>query len=406
MKKRSSPSKLVSKDQKTSKPSRFWWFLFKFADHMFRLQFIYKGRTATLKSAADIAAWIEERKKRFPTKARADETAKHKQKMMEEAKAAKLQRKDDNKKKQREADHKCQDLDKEAKVKMKAEKLRKQYEKAQRRVAELEARKPNLGDIAAFEYEEVPSPKRNLTQMNTASHPQTKEEEYKVVGEKHGDGPSVEAGWLKSIASLEMIPVAISAKIKAEDDITVIRKVISNSNEKASENVAITADPLTPTSQPISPDIPISSSLQDLGTSPPPRLPANGALDSSSIDLDISSSDDGSSSDLSTSSSDLSDSDAESAPVEAASNHQPTSNIPLHKTINKKSKAICKRFLANGRCPMGDKCRYRHELPERGTRKQNTEKRGNEEVKKERMSLYQRVSLLFGCEKEGSRDSR
>lgn len=36
------------------------------------LQFEYKGRTATLQTAADIAAWIAERKKNFPTAAKAE----------------------------------------------------------------------------------------------------------------------------------------------------------------------------------------------------------------------------------------------------------------------------------------------------------------------------------------------
>lgn len=45
------------------------------ADIIFRLQFEYRGQTSTLQSSSDIAAWIEERKKRFPTKARAAEIA-------------------------------------------------------------------------------------------------------------------------------------------------------------------------------------------------------------------------------------------------------------------------------------------------------------------------------------------
>ncbi|KAJ5628306.1 hypothetical protein N7490_010534 [Penicillium lividum] len=48
------------------------------------LQFTYKGRTATLQSPNDIAAWIAERKKRFPTAARIAE----KKKAEEEANAA------------------------------------------------------------------------------------------------------------------------------------------------------------------------------------------------------------------------------------------------------------------------------------------------------------------------------
>ncbi|KAF2085685.1 hypothetical protein K490DRAFT_67565 [Saccharata proteae CBS 121410] len=48
----------------------------KFANVGGVLQFEYKGRSSTLKSPEEIAAWIEERKKRFPTKARIEEKAK------------------------------------------------------------------------------------------------------------------------------------------------------------------------------------------------------------------------------------------------------------------------------------------------------------------------------------------
>lgn len=39
------------------------------------LEFTYRGQTASLKSAADIAAWIAERRKRFPTKDKAEAAA-------------------------------------------------------------------------------------------------------------------------------------------------------------------------------------------------------------------------------------------------------------------------------------------------------------------------------------------
>ncbi|KAJ5936383.1 hypothetical protein N7454_005018 [Penicillium verhagenii] len=48
------------------------------------MQITYKGRTSTLQSSTDIAAWIAERKKKFPTQARIEE----KKKATEEANAA------------------------------------------------------------------------------------------------------------------------------------------------------------------------------------------------------------------------------------------------------------------------------------------------------------------------------
>ena len=54
-----------------------------------QLQICYKGRTSVLRSAADIAAWIEERKKRFPTKAKRAQVAEHRRQQEEAQIAAK-----------------------------------------------------------------------------------------------------------------------------------------------------------------------------------------------------------------------------------------------------------------------------------------------------------------------------
>ena len=55
------------------------------------LQFEYKGRTASLRTAAEIAAWIAERKKNYPTQAKAEaakkESAEKKRKWVEDEEA-------------------------------------------------------------------------------------------------------------------------------------------------------------------------------------------------------------------------------------------------------------------------------------------------------------------------------
>lgn len=113
------------------------------------LRFTYKGRTATLQSPEEIAAWIEERKKRFPTQVRVEE----KKKVMEEAKKAReetqKQKRDSRKQNpkqaqkeprgQKQANGSGDPIDAAAKAKQKADKLRQKLLREQRRVAKAEA---------------------------------------------------------------------------------------------------------------------------------------------------------------------------------------------------------------------------------------------------------------------------
>lgn len=124
------------------------------------LMFEYKGHTSTLKTAAEIAAWIAERKKRYPTLARSEvakKEAEEKKRQWEEEKKAKReaqlqhqkeraeQRKAEQQK--RKADAQSQQasnadpasaLDATARAKLKAEKLRQKALKAQEDLAKAE----------------------------------------------------------------------------------------------------------------------------------------------------------------------------------------------------------------------------------------------------------------------------
>ena len=68
------------------------FFARKIIDSEPRLQFTYKGRKSTLQSTSDIAAWIEERKKRYPTKARIAEKGERARQVREELQAARRER--------------------------------------------------------------------------------------------------------------------------------------------------------------------------------------------------------------------------------------------------------------------------------------------------------------------------
>lgn len=134
------------------------------ADLGFRLQFSYKGRTSTLQSFAEIAAWIEERKNRFPTKARVEEQ-KENQRQLKASQQTKLQAlKESTKPKQlakpvekqkqpTEVKEEAESKDggkkstvtaEAAKSKAKLEKLRKELRKQEKRIAKAEAKASRL----------------------------------------------------------------------------------------------------------------------------------------------------------------------------------------------------------------------------------------------------------------------
>ncbi|KAL4986919.1 hypothetical protein BDW68DRAFT_118859 [Aspergillus falconensis] len=113
------------------------------------LQITYRGRTSKLQTSADIAAWIAERKRRFPTQAKIEE----KKKAMKEAKEAKeeaqrqqrevrksaaARAKKDQEKKEQTRDS-IDPADAAAKAKLKAEKLRRKLMKEEKRIAQAEA---------------------------------------------------------------------------------------------------------------------------------------------------------------------------------------------------------------------------------------------------------------------------
>ncbi|KAL2854300.1 hypothetical protein BJY01DRAFT_205873 [Aspergillus pseudoustus] len=106
-----------------------------------RLQVTYRGKTSNLQTTAEIAVWIAERRKRYPTQAKIEE----KKKAIEEAKKAKEEAMRKRKEQTAMREKKVQDraaldpADAAAKAKRKAEKLRRKLEKEERRIAQAEA---------------------------------------------------------------------------------------------------------------------------------------------------------------------------------------------------------------------------------------------------------------------------
>lgn len=268
------------------------------------LQFTYKGQTAKLQSASDIAAWIAERRKKFPTQARVDE----KKKAMEEAKAARdaareaarLEKEKEREKfKQQRLEQKLGEeaadpaLDEALKAQRKADKIRRNLDREQKRFAKAEA----AAEAARLKVEALQRQAQGL------------EEPTQVNG-------SAEA----------VDPMALDAT----DTAKAPGSQLVDSSSIPAETVDATADRL------------------------------EGAMDLSS---DMSDASDWTSSSGSESESE-SDSDDDAAPEEASSRRQGPERVPPPPREGKKIR--CRHFARSGQCNRGDSCQFSHEVPERG----------------------------------------
>lgn len=345
-----------------------------------RLQFTYKGQTSTLQNSDDIASWLEERKKRFPTAARKAEKEERLRKTREEQEEKKrAERLLERQKRTLEKDKQANRQDKQdaaAKAKLKVEKLRKRLEKEERRIAISEAK----------------SQKRSATEA--------------------GEEPLPEAKRLKREASTGADKnVPIVAESGASHNLDERSK---GDSEADSSNLI--PDPLTPTSQPAIPDSEIKSEFKldqtssDLTVLQPPvsncsaprssnnsERQQNGKVDSiaSADSLSVSSEDtlEDDDEDDDTSSSGSSSSDSESdgeGPETASSRPKGPQRVEPPKRVDRQEKDFCRDFLQTGRCRRGRRCRWRHALPERGQRKAE-----ETPFRVERKTLHQRVCFSF-----------
>ena len=353
-------------------------------------------------------AWIAERKRRFPTKARIEEAAERKRKVQEEARLAKQQRKDEYQRKKEEEqarrieiekkksaqDKPSKILDKETKAELKAEKLRKMFEKAQRKVDKLKAKK------AVKEEEQPQAPKIESGSRVEVEKSIAKSEE-EADGLKHKKAQSPEGSFIPHYKQ--------EPKSRTSVEVTSGIQNPPPANETI-PNLELTPVPLTPESQPspLPPTSEIEAPTDDLSIVKI-ILESIGVPDmSSTISLD----DGGTSNDSSDLTSDTSSDELSSDEVHDLSIDTPSSDSAPEENSSKSAapefvipakpaekKAICRNFLARGRCARGEQCQYRHELPERGQgtanaakEKKRKGKRQEYSEKRERMTLYQRVS--------------
>ena len=307
------------------------------------LRFTYKGRTATLRTPEEIAAWIEERKKRFPTRAKAEE----KKKAMEEAKKAREEalkqkrdaRNQDTKRPQKggrgqeqQRDASGNPVDAAAKATQKADKLRRKLLREQKRVAKAEAD----AEQARLKVEELQKESTASTgpAKDGATEPQETTQSSATAGEPVSDKGHEP-------------PKLVTAPLEAE---------------KQAHHL-ITGTQLD--------DAEISSSVD---TSDSDWTSSSGSEDTSPGSEESDDDDD-------------EDSDSDSAPEEMSSRREGPARVPPPPRDNIK-KRVCRHFARNGRCLRGDKCNFLHEMPERKPKAKPVPQKG-------RKGLLQMVSCIL-----------
>ena len=321
----------------------------KLGSNVAPLQFTYKGRTATLQSATDIAAWIAERKKKFPTQARMEE----KQKAVEEAKAAReasrrekekekekeREKEKDNQKERQPREHTCKAngepadpaIDAAMKAQRKAEKIRRNLDREQKRFAKAEAE----AEAARLKVEALQKRVKGLPN----GHPTPPNGSPGVPAELSGSPDTVAAVPCES-TEVAMNSGSSSSPVDAPIDHT--------------PTVDATAEQL--------------DDAMDLGS--------DGSDGSDWTSSSGSESESGS------------DSDNDSAPEEVSSRREGPERVPPPPREGKKP--LCRHFARNGQCNRGDQCKFSHDVAERGAKA-----KAKPVVEKGRKGLYQAVSALI-----------
>jgi hypothetical protein len=280
------------------------------------LHVTYRGKTSNLQTSAEIAAWIAERRKRFPTQAKIEE----KKKAMEEAKKTKeeVQRQREARKQAAKREKKQQQdkqstnqhpraaldpADAAAKAKRKAEKLRRKLEKEEKRIAEAEAdaeRARNLQESQKGTLDATTEP--TTTTQNEGEH------SLELDGQGQDARNSLAGSNLSGVAS------------QSKDESLVYDGTVGDSVS------------------------------------------------------DTSDSSDWTSSSGSDTSSDSDNGDDDSAPEQATSRREGPERVPP--PPREGQNRLCRHFARTGRCVRGKNCKFLHEKPEHGGKTKPAETKG------------------------------
>ncbi|EEH10142.1 CCCH zinc finger protein [Histoplasma capsulatum G186AR] len=377
------------------------------------LKFTYKGQTSTLQTPTDIAAWIEERKKRYPTRARveerlreaeakkqaakeareakrAKENATRQQKNMDqeearrplkEARLKKDKYKSDKIALKEEQKQPLDPADAAAKAKLKAEKLRRKLMKEEKRVARAEAdaekarlraeaskaqtngvldgeAKPAVTPTSAAEY--APS----SASCDTSKPAPTEIEDTQPDDQIDAGSPQQEqpTSHLESTIHTDPVQAAITgpATIRTQQE--------------------------TPNTMEHTPHV--------NGNVPPTAVTGNGLSDELDSLSSFSDNDSELDDETSSSGSDSSEEDdtSSSEPEQATTRReQPERVLPPAR----QPKTLCRQFAKTGQCRRGNRCRFLHQAPDKT--KNAMRPSAPVQDKKGRKSLFQ---TLVSREKE------
>ncbi|KAJ5430928.1 Zinc finger CCCH-type [Penicillium cf. griseofulvum] len=346
------------------------------------LQVSYKGKTSTLQTPSDIAAWIAERRKKFPTQARVEE----KKKSMEEAKAAReatrLQKQKEQQEKrkehiQKQNERKAETADATTNA-QRREKIRRNLEREEKRIqkamAETEAARLRM---EALQKEALSLNADFSQEEDTGTTPRHQHPAPDPVIKAEPENPLSEP------------------PIKTETEDPVPEPAINAEPETAVTETTIQTEP-DPIPEPVQSADPVSHATEAQGD-PESLLESNDLegtiktehhtdhnLDGMEITSDHEASD-WTSSDASGSDSDSDSESDDSAPEQVTSRRTGPERVPPPPREGKKT--VCRYFARNGHCNRGDQCKFLHENDsERKTKAKPTEKKEKETKRK---GLYQ-----------------
>ncbi|KAJ5558613.1 hypothetical protein N7535_008830 [Penicillium sp. DV-2018c] len=344
------------------------------------LEVSYKGQTRKLESPSDIAAWIAERKKRFPTQARIEE----KKKAMEEASKARTAVRQERNKAQQKKRKDHGEKQNESNISSPADPmtdaqrretiqrdLEREEQRIQKAMAETEAARLRLEALK----KEALSLNAGFDRGNaTAQDTQVKHEDSALESATQPEREDSTPGVVMNDEPQEPFP---GSQPEREEPVSGL--VI-----KAEPH-----DPLSDTSNPENqPGPEHTAKIED---------PSHNELD---VAMDLAS-DHGASDWTSPSGSGSdSDSDSDDAPEQATSRRTGPERVPPPPREGKKT--VCRYFARNGLCNRGDQCKFLHdkETPDRNA-KANTKRTDKKEKDTKRKGLYQ--ALLDQQKEEDNR---
>ena len=374
------------------------------------MQITYKDQIFKLQSPSDIANWIAERKKRFPTKASAAKAAEEQQRH-DELKRTRLKirrgdkdRGEERVKEREKRSHKaktrprCSNHDGDntvAKARLRVEKLRRQLKKEERKIIEAEfgAKKPTVKAKPVSSSQSRLNKNKELTNVGISSHdlPAQRSEV------KHKPGSNL----VNDFTDNSNPAILYSCENHCGREF---------SEAKAQHQSNSVVDPLTPIPEQgtpnhrrlspklVSEDVSISHEKTRMSQMPFPagaelsNIEPNALISDSASDMFSTDSEDLTSSSGSSSSETSSE---EEAPEQLPSKVIPPKALSIPRKENRSQ--ICRSFLKGGRCKFGVKCRNRHQLPDRGTLSDMAKDSVRNETDRGvvRVSLYQRVGVIL-----------